>query len=64
MALELYRGLKIERTRDVLSFPVPPSQAFCIQVRERLEDSAPIIDMFASIEEAREAIDEHIEENA
>ena len=62
MTVETYRNVKIERTADVMGFAVNALDAFCISVRERSEDSAPIIDTFASVEEAREGIDEFLEE--
>lgn len=64
MTIETYHEVKIHRTADVLGFPVRASEAFCISVRERADDGAPIIDMFATIEEAREAIDEHFAEQS
>lgn len=64
MTVETYRNVKIERTADVMLCQVRASDAFCISVRERAEDSAPLIDTFASVEEARDAIDEHLEETS
>ncbi len=56
--IETYRGVAIERTAEVVGFRVRPEQAVCIQVHFRREDDAPIIDMFASVEDARSAIDD------
>lgn len=63
-AVETYRGIEIERTADVLGFVPSFRDGFCISVREREEDSAPMIDMFSTVEAAREAIDEHLDDEA
>lgn len=62
--VEVYRGVAIELTAEVLGFNVGARDAFCFTLRERAEDSAPIIDMFSSVEDAREAIDEELEIDA
>lgn len=64
MTVETYRNVKIERAVDVMLCQVRASDAFCISVRERAEDSAPLLDTFATVEEAREAIDEHLGETS
>lgn len=60
--IETYRGVAIERTSEVVGFRVRPEQAVCIQLHFRREDDAPILDMFRTVEEAREAIDEDLDE--
>lgn len=62
--VEIYRGVEIERTADVIGFAPSFRDRFCISVREREEDSAPMIDMFQTVELARAAIDELLEEQA
>ena len=56
--VEVYRGVAIERTAEVIGFNPGARDAFCFSIRERAEDSAPIIDMFPTVEAAREAIDD------
>ena len=62
--VETYRGVEIERTVDVLGFVPHPADQFCISVREREEDSAPLLDSYATVEAAREAIDDALADAA
>ena len=62
--VETYRGVEIERTVDVLGFAPSAHERFCISVREREEDSAPLLDSYATVEAAREAIDDALADAA
>jgi len=55
--VETYRGVEINKTVEIVGFHVPADYQFCMSLQERAEDSAPILEMYETVEAAREDID-------